>query len=130
MSEESSHELPESDLSNEQAMAVLKQLEQSSMLRISYPSAEPQYDPLFSLQIVGTLKFDKEMHNVVIQDGDSRIEFQLTSDFAFEYVDSLHGHPYIGKSLTIIGKNFSLEIEEIVAKVEEEGGPHRSQKSA
>ena len=114
-------QLPESDLAPKQVVAVLKQLEKSSMLRVSYPSVDPKHDSQFSIQIVGTLKFDEETRNVLIQDAANHIEFNITSDFIFQYVDSLNGHPYIGQSLTIHGHGFSLDIDEIVAKAEEKG---------
>jgi hypothetical protein len=119
------YNLPESDLSYEQAVQVLKELEQSGVLRVLYPSLEPLCNSSFSVQIVGTLKFDQLRGKVVIQEGgptESHIEFQFTHDLAFQYVDWLWGHPYIGRSLTIFGSDgFSLEIDEIVNKDEHQG---------
>jgi hypothetical protein len=134
MSLEKQHvEEPEGNLSYAEAVEVLKGLQQSgSLVRVLYPSDEPdddpRYDAPFSVQIVGTLKFDETHGKVVIEDGLSNIEFQLNPDLVFEYLESLAGHPYIGKSLAVIsvaGKHFSLDIDQIVDKDKKDGGSRR-----
>lgn len=116
---------------SEENMLLLERFQKSALLRVNYPSILMDDDRLLldfaipvAVQIVGTLKVDKELGEVVIGTSGSFIEFLLSPDLEFNYseypretlLDLLDNQLHIGQNLTIVGKNFSIDIYEIVDK--------------
>jgi hypothetical protein len=127
-----SHNTKQVQRRNSENMRVLKRFQKSARLMVSYPSILANDDCLLrdlampvNVQIVGTLKVDKEQGMGVIRAAGSFIQFPITPDLKFDYsesqrntilVDLLDIQPYIGQNLHIVGKNFSIGIFEIVDK--------------
>lgn len=112
-------------LGNSENMLVLERFQQkSAMLAVTYPSiwmedALPESEMPVFVQIVGTLKVHKDRGIVVIDAGetcDNSIQFNLTPDLNLYLDPPDEGVP--GQNLTIVGKNFSIDICEIAPEDE------------